>query len=673
MARDKNDRRAEKKRRAGLLRQRQNHKPSFRRVAQPSAKVSGKLQFVYGQIEDRNIEQAELEINRLVKQNPQIPAIIEAKVYLHQTAKDWEQAGQAAKQLQKLTPHDPDATMMYAQSSLYCSRVCVAVREYRKFLKRWPDHENAAKARTAIEICEPECKSRLVRAHSSGFTDLTFENGGLELFARHEESLEQLRAGNFDAAIQLCLAVLKTEPRFLSARNNLATCYFQTGDLENAMTVARETCRLNPHNRFAEANLAKLEMLGGNEAVANAIADRIVASPPAEQDATVAAIEAMSYLGRDRDVALLGAVLEQIPGLDDDSRAIGLHHCAVAAWRMGEERKADSLWKRCLKILPSHREAKANLDDIRAGTGHAAWADPVEKWIPLPLLNRLNGKSAKYKSIDNEDFPEGRIIQSMIPALLDRGDPIARELALMLAKSVASQPMFDALKTFALGQRGPDSLRNDALMFLHGKEILDEGPHRFFSRGKWIPIQLFAPEISGDFIRETEPWKIELARAGYEAQVHGDDDRAEMFWRQILERDPEDLSATFNLAIVWLNRNDQGERKKALAKLEELHEKHPDYIFATIALARIAADTGDPERANRLVGVAMKQKRLHTSEASALFGLQVDIALARRQIGSAEIAYPMLVSVVGAKHPAAIQARQRIDSFAAQSMRGKGI
>ncbi len=662
MARKPNDRRADKKKRELLRRQTDRLKGPSNQLMEPSAKVSRKLLDAYELIEDGDFDEAEWAIGKLVKQHPQVLAVVEAQLHLYQTTRNSDKTCLAAKQLLRLAPKDPDAVIMYAQSSLYCGRASIALREYRKFLARWPGHENASKAQVAIEICEPECKSRLEQSHKSGFTDLAFENGGLELYAKHEESLEQLRAGNFDAAIQLCLGVLNTEPRFLSARNNLATCYFQNGDLENATTVARETFRLAPQNRYAEANLARLELLTGNEAGANAIADRIVANPPTEQDSIVAAIEAMSYLGRDQDVALLGVALEQIPVMDDDVRAIGLHHMAVAAYRMGDKRKADNLWKRCLKIMPYHHEAKANLDDIRSGKGNAAWADPISKWIPRPLLERLKAKGKTFKTIDQGDFSEGKIVQSLIPALLDRGDAVARELALMLAKFSTSKPMFDALKTFAFGQRGPDSLRSDALMFLSRENIVDVGPHRFFSLGKWTEVQLFSPEITSEHTRESEPWKMELARIGFDAQSNGDDDRAEEIWLQILERDPEDLAATFNLAIVWLNRNGRNDKTTALAKLEELHEKHPDYIFASIALANIAVADGDLERANQLSGFAMKQKRLHISEASALFGLQVQIALARRQVESAEMAYSMLVNVVGKDAPAAIQARHMIDS-----------
>lgn len=661
MAKNQRERKLAKKKKRELRRRKEKVKSRSVRIVEPSAKVSRMLEEAYELIDLGDFDEAEWTINRLVKRHSQIPAVIEAQLYLYQTNDNLEQCCLAAKQLMKLTPNDPDSVIMYAQSSLFCARASIALLNYRKFLKRWPDHENASKARAAIGICQPECLSRIDRSRRSGFTDLTLDNGGLELFARHEESLEQLQAGNFEVAITLCLDVLKIEPKFLPARNNLATCRFQSGDMESAATTARETCRLAPDNRYAEANLAKLEFLTGNLDQANAIANRIVLNPPNEQDPLVAAIESLSYLGRDEDVVALSAILDQIAKIDDERRAIGLHHFAVAVFRLGDEKEARRLWARCLKLMPSHAEAIANLNDLDSGDGHAAWADPTSKWIPKPALTRLIESQENNQSKSRSVIWENSVIQGLIPALLDRGDPIGREFALRSAISDASPPMLDALKQFAFGNRGPDAMRHEALMFLHREDVIDAGPHRFFSRGIWNDVQLFAPEIVFEPTKQVEPWESKLAEIGFNAQGCGDYEEAEEIWLQILERDPDNASAAFNLAVVWLNRDGATGRKKATAKFEDLHEKHPDYLFASLALANIAAKDGNFVRAGELLGSAMQQKRLHVTEATALYCAQIQIAVERREFDSAEMAYDMLVNLVGEDHPTAIQSRDLID------------
>ena len=46
-----------------------------------------------------------------------------------------------------------------------------------------------------------------------------------------------------------------------------------------------------------------------------------------------------------------------------------------------------------------------------------------------------------------------------------------------------------------------------------------------------------------------------------------------------------------------------------------LHEEHPDYPFAAIALAQFAAGDGEFQRARDLLAPCFEATQLHTSEA----------------------------------------------------------
>ena len=92
----------------------------------------------------------------------------------------------------------------------------------------------------------------------------------------------------------------------------------------------------------------------------------------------------------------------------------------------------------------------------------------------------------------------GFIGSALIPALLDRGDPLGREAAMRLAMADQSPPMLDALKDFAFGWRGPDALRLETLQFLRERKVIDGGPHDIYRRGDWTDIQLLEAEITGE-------------------------------------------------------------------------------------------------------------------------------------------------------------------------------
>jgi tetratricopeptide (TPR) repeat protein len=631
--------------------QKRNPAPLAREV---TPKLADKIDDSYELIQERKYVEAERLLDCLYKRYSRYPAVVEAQVYLYQATEDHESCCRAASRLAELTPRDPDARLMYAQESMFCGRIGIALRNYRRFLQRWPEHTNAEKARNAIALIEEECESKI--------QDMGFEGASLDLMVMHEETLECLQSGRFEDTAEKCLELLDRYPRFIPARNNLALAYFQSGNVERALHAARETCRLAPDNRFAEATLGRLSFLSGREDEANAIADRIVVNPPMELDPLAAAIECLSFLGRDEDVVVLSEAAQDRGSVDSRCRAVVSHHLAVAQCRLGNEAAAHTSWKLCLKELPTHAEARENLADLESGGGHAPWPESIAKWIPRAVCERVFGDESERWKADGlnltNDYPA---IAALIPALLDRGDPLGRELAMKMAAADGSPVMLDALKQFALGSRGPDSMRYEALNILAGRGRVDSGPHRFFCHGKWTEIKLFSAEITWEQVKCSTQEEQELFEIGTEAVNKRDFARAEDSFQRILDKDPDNYRATYNLCIVWLERDGKAGKRRAQTRMEEVHEQFPDYLFAPIALAQFAIMDGDMDRARELLAPIYDAKKLHASEASALFTAQIQIAVKQREFGAAEQALALLIDVVGEDDPKITQLRAMID------------
>jgi tetratricopeptide (TPR) repeat protein len=649
------DRKKQKKldRRRRLDRSQRRNSPPLARQATP--KLADKVDEVYDLISDRRFADAEQLLDRLGKRYDRYPAVVEAQVFLYQTTGNHERCCEAAGRLLQLTPRDPDARLMYAQESMLCGRVAIALANYRLFLQRWPDHANAQKAKNAVELIEPEYDDRI---QGMGFGD-----AGLALLVLHEESLECVQRGQFEDAAEKCLELLKRAPDCTPARNNLALAYFQSGNVEKAVQVAEETCRLAPDNRFAEAALGKLRFLSGREDEANAIADRIVVNPPTEQDPLAAAIELLGFLGRDEDVMVLSEGAQNRGIMDPRCRGLVLHHLAVAQCRLGDEQSARSSWKKCLKALPSHPEARENLDDLDSGKGHAPWFETTAKWIPRAIFDdmfdrRSGAGETEYLDLTN-DYPA---IASLIPAILDRGDPVGREMAMRMAAADGSPAMLDALQQFALSSRGPDAMRHEVLNILGRRGRVDSGPHRFYSRGKWTEVKLFLAEISWEATRSATPYVQELVKTGMDALHEGDFALAEESFNRILAVEPDNCTAAYNLCVVWLERDGEAGRRRAQARLEELHNQFPDYRFALISLAQFAAMDGDLDRASDLLAPILEAKTLHATEAIALFTAQVQIAVKRRDFESAEKHWAILAQIAGEDDPKVASLRRLVDT-----------
>jgi len=658
MARRKQDLARTRQKKLARRKERERYGRESAPIAKLSRKLGERLDEAYALIRRGNYASAEELLEKLDSRGTSYPEIVEAILFLYQTTGDHERSCQAAERLAKLLPRDPEARLMVAQESMFCGRVATAQLNYQQFIEQWPDHPHVTKAKRAMELLVPETEDRI---KASGFA----KKNGLEWLALHEETLSLLQSGEFSACAAKCRELLAEVPTFASARNNLAIAYFQSGRAKDAVAVVEETRQLVPDNRFAETTLAKLYFLTGRPAEAHQLADQIVAAPPTQQDPLVAALEMLAFLGRDEDLVMLAEAATQEEIVDDQSRAIQYHYLAYAKCRLGDERAARAFWKKCLKIYSHHPDARENMLDLDSGDGHAPWADSCAKWIPKEAMERVieNMRDEKYAVLAR--YPD---VASLVPALLERGDPLGREVAMRLAKADGSPPMLDALKQFALGLRGPDSMRFEALTFLKEKGAVDSGPHRVYSRGEWTDIQLFAAEISNEPAHSAaSPRVLELVIAGIEATRTGNYAFAEARLQAALEEEPNNCSAVYNLCVIWLRRDGRVGEKRARTRLQQLQQNSPDYPFAAIALSQFAAMDGDFQRARDLLAPIFLAKKLHVSEAMSLFTAQVQIALAERDLEGAERAFELLCQFSDESDVNVRELRRRIDRASKKS------
>ena len=598
---------------------------------QPSGGLSRRLEEADDLITEGRLHEACELLERERRKRRRSPEILESLLYVYQELRDYPMAARTAERLVRLSPGNADGWLMMAQGYMFCGRVAMAGNAYRHFLERWPDHANAGKARKGEEICG-EAAAELL-------TDFGFSEDDFDWLVLHDEILFEISTGEFEDAVSRCRELLKAKPEVVSARNNLVLALFQLGRGDEARDVSAETVSTWPDNRFAEAQHGRIEFLTGHTEAAHVIADRIVGSPSDQQDAVAAQVEFLSILGRDEDVLSLVKFAEPI---DKDPRCCAAlnHFKAVALMRSGRAVEAQASWKQCLKDDPSFTPAAENLHDLKSSGGHAPWADPVGKWIPKPVVDRFMNALQSGKADTSGAFTRAvekyPYFLTLVPELLDRGDPIGRELAFRLARGVGSPEMLDALHDFAFSMRGPDDLRFQALKYLKEKGRLGNGPHQVSRGGDWIEVRLGGFEITDEPSTPINPQTVDLQSEGCEALSSGEAAAAERLFRLCLEIDPDDPSSLHNLAAAML-RQGHDRKQEAVQLLHEIHERFPDYLFARTSLAQIAIhDDNDLERAGELMAPLHDRQQMHFSEALALMAVSVEAAIARDDFDMAE-------------------------------------
>ncbi len=597
---------------------------------QPTARISKCLTEADDLIARRRLHEACELLEREGRKRQRSPELLEMLLYVYQELDDHLMIARTAERLVRLQPGNADGWMMMAQAYMFCGRAVMATNAYRHFLERWPGHENAVKARTAEEIAGEAATGML--------KDFGFSEDDFDWLVLHDEILFEISAGEFEDAVSKCRELLKAKPGVVSARNNLVLALFQLGRGAEARNVSRETVSTWPDNRFAEALHGRIEFLTGDAAEANAIADRIVSNPADQQDAVAAQVEFLGTLGRDDDVL---SVVKFAEPIDKDPRCCAAlkHFEAVALMRSGRGAEAHASWKQCLKDDPGYTPATENLHDLNSSGGHAPWPDSIAKWIPKPVLDQFVNELKSGRSGDSGAFTRAvkkyPYFETLVPALLDRGDPVGREWAFRLARGVGSPEMLDALHDFAFSQRGPDDLRFQALTYLKEKGRLGAGTHRLYRDGDWTEIQVAGFDITDEPSTPINPLTTELQTEGCEALATGDAARGERIFRQCLEIDPDDPSSLHNLAGAILQQGSQ-RKQEAVQLLVEIHERFPDYLFARTSLAQIAIYENDLERAGELMSPLHERQQMHFSEAMAFLTVSIEVAIARDNLDAAE-------------------------------------
>jgi tetratricopeptide (TPR) repeat protein len=214
----------------------------------------------------------------------------------------------------------------------------------------------------------------------------------------------------------------------------------------------------------------------------------------------------------------------------------------------------------------------------------------------------------------------------LVPLLLDRGDPIARLFGLQLAGASRTPEVLEALRQFALGQRGPDVLRIEAAGILVDAGVLPPTPLRLWQQGKLqeampLRFELFDHPEGHPHTARVEKWASEAMAA----LLAEDAERAAGLLQKALAEEPQARDLQLNLSEAYRLA---GRDAEADDLVRRIHEQHPDYYFGRTNLSRIYSRQKDLVRARQLLEPLLSQRRLHVTALDALCAAFIELELA---------------------------------------------
>jgi len=574
---------------------------------------------------------------------PRREEVLEALANAAYHVDDMRRYEQACEQLLPFRADDPDVTLGLAGAYLKNARPALALRTFRRFLERWPEHERVADVRETVGDLETAVAGMLADSGIPGAP-------GVEFAELHEEVQLLMERGRSPEARKVAAELLRRQPDFAPVLNNISQTYFMEGDLANAITTGHRVIAFAPDNVHALSNLTRYCCVRGQFEEARQWAEQLKASTAPAADRALKVIEALSYLGDDEAVLAAFRRAETAGDLKPPwDNPLAYHLAAVAAYRMGRKSEAHRYWDEALRLQPDFALARDNVDDLQQPIGlrHAPWPFSFGLWVQPRTIadlvtqtqpaSRRGSADALQRAVRTylQRHPE---LVKVIPVLLERGNPSARDFSMRIALWARTPEMLEAMRDFALGQRGPDAMRHEAAQAASEAGLLPSGYVRLWTNGEWQEVLILGVELHDEaIVRHSRHQKERLIEA-IRATTEGDGRRSEELLRQALELEPDAPDIWMNLAYAI---EMQGRKGEAYGIVRELHARHPDYAFARLSLARKALKDGDIAGASDLLQGMYAHKRLHFKELATWCAVQIELFLAEGKPDAARAWFEM--------------------------------
>jgi tetratricopeptide (TPR) repeat protein len=625
---------------------RRTKKNKMRRASLPSLQTV--LAEARALIDEEKLEEARYLLDGLHERFPTNVDVLAELLELSDTLEDAESMLTYAEDLYEIVGDDPYVLCSLGYAYFETAMPVHTIRTFRRLLELFPEHQAAVTPRKLLSTCE------------SSAAEL-YESIGL-MNEEAEETvglLEEVRSltfrGDYQSARELAEQAHLRSPRFSVALQVLSRIASEQGDLVAAIEYAERALALDPADCRALSAYCYLLLLTGQPEKAADAANRLRNAALTDPEDWLAKVRALSYLGQDK------AVLEVYDRADkagytrpEEADPQFFHLAAVAALRLGDEKKARRLWKAALDAKPEYANAVANLDDFKRPVGERSgpFAFRLDEWLPTAWYDRLEEILAVLHENTQSDgvglvtdlikqHPE---LIALVPLWLDRGDEGTRHLGIVFAQASGSADALSAVKQFALGKRGPDETRLYALRCCVSEGLLPPGENRVWRNGDWRTVIVVGFEIHTDAEAGLTRSQSKLMERGMSLLTGERYAEAESVFRELCEKAPNHPSAFNNLALT-IER--QGRDSESRDLIVEMQRRFPDYFFGIIAAANAATINREFDKAEALLRPLLLRKRIHLTEFSSLCRAEVQLAVAKKERERARAWIDMEIALLG--------------------------
>lgn len=159
----------------------------------------------------------------------------------------------------------------------------------------------------------------------------------------HDRAKDLIEEGSFLQAQKVLQQVLQEEPDYVAAKNNLALCYYYSGQMEKGLAVIEEVLREDPTNIHALCNLAIFYSHEGLNHDTQELLDSLNKVIPMQFDEIYKLATTLGILEQHEAAYSLFRKLSKYTFYFDTAV---LHYTAVAAFNLQKWKEARKWWKK---------------------------------------------------------------------------------------------------------------------------------------------------------------------------------------------------------------------------------------------------------------------------------------------------------------------------------------
>jgi tetratricopeptide (TPR) repeat protein len=307
----------------------------------------------------------------------------------------------------------------------------------------------------------------------------------------HDKARALLEEGKFAEAVRQLEKLVKNQPEFTAARNNLALAYYYMGQFEKAMETIRGVLEIDAGNLHALCNMAIFHQHFGNKKELAELTELLCKTYPFQQDHVFKLATTMGILSQhEKAYHLFKRLLKAGDGAADPCL---YHYAAVAASHLGRFDEAYRYWKQTQKLDPGAEISKFYLDQLRTrekAEGPLTWSYHYH----LPFEEQFRVLEKSTQGIPDQ-LKKDPLVRSSFFWALRHGDIETKLQVIQAFGLIADGEVRDALQDFILDRHEDDYLKKVAIFVLRSMGIRESIPAFLENEEIMVEASPYSPHL----------------------------------------------------------------------------------------------------------------------------------------------------------------------------------